>query len=61
MFTDEVNGIDGFTVAGVDSEIIPTVCVVIAEDVVTGEEAIVEEPIVDVFVTCGIEGIVDVD
>ena len=61
MFTDAVDGIVEFTVAGDDSEFMPTVCVVIAKYVVTGEEATVENPIVDVFVICVIDGIGDVD
>ena len=61
IFSDEVDGISEFTVTGDDSEFISTVSVVIAKDVVTGEEATVENPIVDVFVICVIDGIGDVD
>ena len=61
MFTDAVDGIVEFTVAGDDSEFMPTVCVAFVEAVVVGEEAIVGDPTVDVFVICFIDGIVDVD
>ena len=61
MFTDAVEGIGRFTVAGDDSEFITTVCVVFAETVVTGEEETVKDPIVDIFVTCVIDGLLDVD
>ena len=61
MFTDAVDGIVEFAVAGDDSEFMPTVCVAFVEGVVDGEEAIVGDPTVDVFVTCATVGIVDVD
>ena len=61
MFNDAVDGIVEFTMAGDDSEFMPTVCVAFVEGVVAGEEAIVGDPTVDVFVSCGIDGIVDVD
>jgi hypothetical protein len=61
MFTDEVDGIGGFIVTGDDSKFIKSVCVVNAEDVVTGEETTVEDPIVAVLVTCVTDGIVEVD
>ena len=61
MFTDAVDGIVEFDVAGDDSEFMPTVCVAFVEGVVDGEEAIVGDPTVDVFVTCVTLGIVDVD
>ena len=61
MFTDAVDGIVEFIVAGDDSEFMPTVCVAFVEGVVAGEEAIVGDPTVDVFVSCGIDGIVDID
>ena len=61
MFTDAVDGIVEFTVAGDDSGVMPTVCVAFVESVVAGEEAIVGDSTVDVFVTCVTVGIVDVD
>ena len=61
MFTDAVDGIVEFTVAGDDSEFLPTVCVAFVEGVVAGEEAIVGDPTVDKFVTCVTVGIVEVD